>query len=100
MKRARAEMIEVLGRQLGDAAAGVRGEEGEVLREIALVGAHGVRRRVLVQPEMFEKRFEVVSNQLAKSVSARSEIAVLRSFLLFTRCSSGGIRPKAMFDGT
>ena len=95
-----AEMIEVRRFELGDAAAGVRGEEDEILREIAVVGAHGVRRRVLVQPEILEKGFEVVSNQSARSLSARSEIARFLSFLLFTRRSSGGIRPNAMFDGT
>src|SRR5258708_3972474 len=95
-----AEVVEMDGRQLGDAPAEMHGEKGQILREIALVRAHRVRGGVLVQPEMFEKRFEVVSNHAARSLSARSEIAVLRSFLLLTRCSSGGITPKAMFAAT
>src|SRR5258708_3623684 len=92
---ARAEMIEVLRRQLRHAPSDVRAKEREVLGEVALIRAHGVRRGVLVQTEMLEKRFDEVSNHSARSLSARSEIAALRSFLLFTRPSSGGITPQA-----
>src|SRR5829696_1443573 len=98
--RPRVQVIEVPRPELGDTRADMGCNEGEVLPEIAVVGAHRVRGRVLVQPEMLEKRFEVLSNQSARSLSARSEIARFLSFLLFTRWSSGGIRPKAMFDGT
>ena len=62
-----AKVIEVNGRQLRHALGDMGCQEGEVLREIALVGAHRVRRRVLVQPEMFEKRLEVVSNHFLNS---------------------------------
>src|SRR5437764_1315135 len=99
-ERARVEMIERSGGQIRNADVQPRREERKVLRKIALVGTNGVRRGVLVQAEMFEKRLEVFSNQSSRSFRARSAIARLRSFLPRGAFSSIGMRPNAIFDGT
>ena len=59
-KRADLLVVDVLRREVGATPSGRRGHEGEELREVRLVGAHGVQRRVLVQPEVLEKRLDLV----------------------------------------
>ena len=49
---------------------------GEVLRDVALVGAHGVRRDVAVEPKIREKRLEEISFIAA---ARRSRVLPLRS---------------------
>ena len=59
------------GRVSSDAGSRCCRQEAEVLRQIALIGAHRVRGRVLVQPEVFEKGFDVLSNHACRSCEAR-----------------------------
>ena len=48
-------MIEGRHRQFRPRPAGASGQEGQELREIAVVGADGVRRGVLVEPQVLQK---------------------------------------------
>ena len=113
--------IALLQRRLGRHIA-------DELRQIALVGAHRVRRRVAVQREklqevleMFDHRGRTTDRSLpatgvttgvrappvsgrvihaSRSASARVDNASLRSFLPFGGASSGGMIPNVMFDGS
>ena len=51
--------IERAGPQLARLHRGAGGRVREKLRQIALVRAHGVHRRVAIEPEKLEKRFQV-----------------------------------------
>ena len=92
---------------------GLRGGVPDELREIAFVGAHGVRRRVAVQPQVGEERFQVVDHpacrarpsgraaiHASRSASARADSASLRSFFPFGAAASGWMIPNVMFDGS
>ena len=56
---AQRETVELSGCELAHVDAGRRGRVREKLRQIAVVGAHGVRRRVAVKREMLQERFEM-----------------------------------------
>ena len=71
-------------------------KETQVLEKIAFVRADRVDRRVLVQPEIFEKRVEMLSDHACRSSSARAESACLRSGFRRGPWSSGGISPNAI----
>ena len=54
-KGADVQVIEIRCDEIGATAIEMCSDEGDELGQIALVGAHGVRRRVLIQAQMIEK---------------------------------------------
>ncbi len=59
-KRADVKVIEIGGQQLGPAPIEMGRNEGDKLREIALVRAHRVRRGVLVEAQVIEEVGELI----------------------------------------
>src|SRR3954462_3353493 len=98
---------EIRGREVQPPLAEVCGEEGEKLRDVAFVGADGVRRRVVVQREVLEKAVELLFHGVAagtgagtdesaraaiqpsSAARARSAYASLRSAFFFGTRASG-----------
>ena len=92
--------VEIGWRQRGNLAVFVAGDPGEILRDVAFVGAHRVRRDVAIELEVGEKRLQMVAQvHASRSASARS--AIISFFFILSRgmCSSGGMMPCVMLVG-
>src|SRR5262249_2882658 len=63
--------IELRRREIGLRPIRLRRDEADELREIALVGAYRVRRRVAIEREKLQKRLEVVDHAVVGRPSRR-----------------------------
>jgi hypothetical protein len=65
-KCADVQVGEVAGQKIGTTTIQLRGDERDELGEVALVRAHGVGRRVLVQAQVIEKVSELVLHSIGE----------------------------------